>query len=64
MDTTVPLWALCARPPLERVTYCLGRTPVSSLEDSGGAGARGHAYGTIPSGIDTAAIIARATPAI
>jgi putative acyl-CoA dehydrogenase len=33
-------------------------------EDSGGPGAWGHAYGTLPSGVDTAAIISRATPAI
>jgi putative acyl-CoA dehydrogenase len=31
-------------------------------EDSGGPGAWGHAYGTLPSGVDTAAIISRATP--
>jgi len=33
-------------------------------EDSGGLAGWGHAFGTLPSGTDTAAIIRRATPAI
>ena len=33
-------------------------------EDSGGFAGWGHAFGTLPSGTDTAAIIRRATPAI
>jgi putative acyl-CoA dehydrogenase len=34
----------------------------SRLADDGGPGAWGHAFGTLPSGVDTAAIVGRATP--
>jgi putative acyl-CoA dehydrogenase len=34
----------------------------SRLADDGGPGTWGHAFGTLPSGIDTAAIASRATP--
>ena len=32
------------------------------LADDGGPGAWGHAFGALPSGVDTAAIVSRATP--
>ena len=34
----------------------------SRLADDGGPGTWGHAFGTLPSGVDTAAIVSRATP--
>src|SRR6185437_5242283 len=34
----------------------------SRLADDGGPGAWGHAFGALPSGVDTAAIVSRATP--
>ena len=34
----------------------------SRLAEDGGPGAWGHAFGTLPSGVDTAAIVGRATP--
>jgi hypothetical protein len=36
----------------------------SRLADSGGPWGWGHAFGTLPTGIDTAAIISRVTPAM
>jgi putative acyl-CoA dehydrogenase len=34
----------------------------SRLADDGGPGTWGHAFGALPSGVDTAAIVSRATP--
>jgi hypothetical protein len=36
----------------------------SRLADSGGVTGWGRAFGTLPGGVDTAAIVSRATPAI
>jgi putative acyl-CoA dehydrogenase len=34
----------------------------SRLADDGGPGSWGHAFGALPSGVDTAGIVSRATP--